>query len=251
MRGMVSLAEIERNDYNLNIPRYIDTSEAEDLQDIEAHLLGGIPDRDIEALRDYWQVFPTLQPELYEAGTRPGYSQMKVEASAIKPTIFAHPEFTAFTATVRVLFAEWQTTHTPGLKNIAIGDHPKTLIEELSESILQVFAQVQLIDPYAVYQHLMSYWTETMQDDVYMIAVDGWLAVTEGKPNTDLIPKLLIVNRYFSAERDAIEVLEAKRDDISRKMEELDEEHGGEEGLLVDAKNDKGKVTKVTYQQCG
>ena len=58
---MVSVAEIASNDYNLNIPRYIDSTEAEDLHDIEAHLLGGIPNYDIDALDVYWQVFPTLQ----------------------------------------------------------------------------------------------------------------------------------------------------------------------------------------------
>ena len=92
----------------------------------------------------------------------------------------------------------------------------------------------------------MSYWTETMQDDVYMIVADGWKAIADGKPNTDLIPTPLIINRYFAAERDAIEKLEAERDAISRQMEEMDEEHGGEDGLLDEAKTEKGKLTKVS-----
>ena len=62
---MVPLAEIEANDYNLNIPRYIDSTEPEDLQDIEAHLLGGIPNRDIDDLAPYWEVFPTLRQRLF------------------------------------------------------------------------------------------------------------------------------------------------------------------------------------------
>jgi type I restriction enzyme M protein len=243
---MVCRKEIERNDYNLNIPRYIDSSEPEDLQDISAHMLGGIPNADIEALAGYWEVFPTLQQEVFKAGARPGYSQMKMEASATKSTIFTHPEFTAYTQAVRDLFAGWQAAHTPRLKSIAVGDHPKALIEMLSETILQAFAQVRLIDPYDVYQHLMGYWADTMQDDVYMIAVDGWQAIADCKPNTDLIPTPLIINRYFAAERDAIETLEAARDAISRQMEEMDEEHGGEEGLLAEGKNDKGKLTKVS-----
>ena len=243
---MVSVAEIEKNDFNLNIPRYIDSSEPEDLQDIEAHLKGGIPNADIEALANYWQVFPTLQKQLFEAGARPGYSQMKVAAGEIKPAIFAHPEFAAYTQTVKAVFAKWQKANTPALKGIAIGDHPKALIEELSEAILQAFAKVQLIDPYDVYQHLMSYWTDTMQDDVYMIVADGWKATADGKPNADLIPARLIVNRYFAVERDAIEKLEAERDAISRRMEEMDEEHGGEDGLLAEAKTEKGKLTKIS-----
>ena len=107
-------------------------------------------------------------------------------------------------------------------------------------------ALAQLIDPYDVYQHLMSYWAGTMQDDVYMVITDGWKAVTDGKPNTDLIPPSFIIASYFAAERDAIETLEAERDAISRQMEEMDEEHGGEDGLLFDAKTEKGKLTKIS-----
>ncbi len=146
---MVGVAEIERNDYNLNIPRYIDSSEPEDLQDISAHLLGGIPNADIEAPADYWQVFPTLRQELFEAGARPGYSRMKVEASAIKSTIFAHPEFTAYTQAVRDLFAGWQAAHTPSLKSIAIGDHPKALIEEVDTLSARVDEHLKKMEVYA------------------------------------------------------------------------------------------------------
>jgi type I restriction enzyme M protein len=130
-------------------------------------LKGGIPNADIEALADYWKVFPTLQQELFKKHTRPGYSQMKVEPAQIKPTIFAHPEFAAYTRAVNRLFSKWQDASTPRMKGIKKGSKPKVLINELSEAILQTFAKVPLIDPYDVYQHLMSYWTDTMQDDVY------------------------------------------------------------------------------------
>src|SRR6266513_4133177 len=55
----------------------------------------------------------------------------------------------------------------------------------------------KLVDPYDVYQHLMDYWAETMQDDVYLLVLEGWKSVLDGQPNTDLIPQLLIVTRYF------------------------------------------------------
>ncbi len=97
---MVPLAEIEANDFNLNLPRYIDSTEPEDVQDIAAHLKGGIPNADIDGLAAYWQVFPSVRRELFAAADRPGYSQPKVEASQIKAAIFAHPEFTAFNQTV-------------------------------------------------------------------------------------------------------------------------------------------------------
>jgi len=249
---MVPLAEVEANDFNLNLPRYIDSTSPEDLQDIEAHLKGGIPKPDIDGLAAYWQVFPNVRRELFADADRPGYSQPKVEASQVKAAIFGHPEFTAFNQQVTQLFGTWKAANTPLLTGIKQGDRPKVLIEMLSESLLETFrsgdAIASLIDPYGVYQHLMDYWAETMQDDAWMIVSDGWKAIQDGKPNTDLIPPALIVARYFAAEQAAIEQLEAERDAISRQMEEMDEEHGGEDGLLADAKNDKGKLTKASVK---
>lgn len=234
---MVSIAEIEANDYNLNIPRYIDSTEPEDLHDIAAHLLGGIPERDIDALSAYWQIFPTLKQQLFANGQRAGYHELRVEPAQIKPTIFAHPEFVAYTEATTALFEQWRANNVPALKHLGVGSHPKQLIESLAEDILRIFASAQLIDPYDVYQHLMSYWSEVMQDDVYLLVQDGWQA------NRDLIPPPLIITRYFATEYQQIETLEAARDEISRKLEELEEEHGGEGGLLEEAKNEKGKIT--------
>lgn len=240
---LVPTAEIEANDFNLNLPRYIDSSEPEDLQDIEAHLKGGIPSGDLDALDAYWQVFPAVRHELFTSAGRPGYSTLKVDAAQIKAAIFDHPEFTAFNQRVTGLFDAWQAASLPLLMGIQVGDRPKLLIEKLSESLLESFRAAPLIDPYDVYQHLMDYWAETMQDDAWQIALEGWQAMQDGKPNTDLIPASLVVARYFAAEQAAIEQLEAERDAISRQMEEMDEEHGGEDGLLADAKTDKGKLT--------
>jgi type I restriction enzyme M protein len=245
---MVPLAEISdpKNDFNLNLPRYIDSTEPEDIQDIDGHLRGGIPNRDIDDLDRYWQVFPGVRSTLFKRGDRPGYSQIKVAIGDIKSTISGHSEFTAFNQTVTGLFGKWKKANTARLKGIAPGWKPKALIETLSEDLLETFRKARLLDPYDVYQHLMDYWAETMQDDVYMLVSDGWKAHANGKPNNDLIPQSLIVNGYFAAERDAIERLEAEREAISRQMEEMDEEHGSEEGLLFEAKADKGKLTKVS-----
>ena len=245
---MVPLAEVEDNDFNLNLPRYIDSTEPEDVQDIEAHLKGGIPQRDIDGLGAYWQVFPNLRRELFaDNALRPGYCQPTVDASKVKTTIFDHEEFTAFNQRVTTLFGEWKAANAPLLTGIQIGDRPKLLVETLSENLLESFRNApeaaSLIDPYDVYQHLMDYWDETMQDDAWMIVSDGWNALRDGKPNTDLIPTALIVARYFVAEQTAIECLETERDAVSREMEEMDEEHGGEDGLLAEGKTDKGKLT--------
>ncbi|WP_297838862.1 type I restriction-modification system subunit M [Pseudomonas sp.] len=247
---MVPLVEVASNDFNLNLPRYIDSTEPEDLQDIAAHLMGGIPNADIDGLAAYWQVFPDVRKDLFQDAERPGYCHPKVAAARVKAAIFAHPQFTAFNTLVTALFDNWKTVNTPLLTNIEQGQRPNELIETLSESLLDAFrnhaAIATLIDPYGVYQHLMDFWMETMQDDAWMISSDGWKATQAGKPNFDLIPPALIVERYFASEQQSIEALEASRDTISRQMEEIAEEHGGDDGLLAEAKNDKGKLTKVS-----
>src|SRR5205823_15121306 len=157
---MVSLAEISdpTNDFNLNLPRYIDSTEPEDLQDIEGHLRGGVPDRDIDALDGYWQVLPRVRPLLFESAGRAGYSRLTLPANALKPAILGHAEFAAFNAMVTELFAQWRKAHAPRLNAFKCGDQPKALIEALSEDLLATFGKVRLIDPYDVYQHLMDYW---------------------------------------------------------------------------------------------
>jgi type I restriction enzyme M protein len=186
---MVPLAEISdpKNDFNLNLPRYIDSAEPEDLQDIDGHLRGGIPDRDIADLDRYWQVFPNLKTTLFAPFNRPGYSTLKVAQADIKKIIFGHREFQSFEQSITKLFEKWKTAQTPVLREIRVGDKPKKLIVALAEELLDTFQKAKLVDPYDVYQHLMDYWAETMQDDSYMLVTEGWTAVLDGKPNTDLI----------------------------------------------------------------
>ena len=270
---MVPLSEISdpKNDYNLNLPRYIDSTEPEDLQDIEGHLRGGIPDRDIDALANYWKVFSSLRPLLFESAGRPGYNRLKLSVSDLKAAILGHPEFIAFRDSITALFLKWRKTSTPRLKNISIGDKPKALIETLSEDLLESFRKAPLLDAYDVYQHLMDYWTETVQDDAYMVVGGGWreaakprLIVEEKEKKTkekadftvgkqkfkaDLIPGPLLIAKYFSKEQAAIESLEAEAATIQQQLEEMAEEHGGEEGLLLGAKNEKDKLTKSSVME--
>jgi type I restriction enzyme M protein len=264
---MVALKEISDNDYNLNIPRYIDASSAEDLHDLSGHLQGGIPNADIDALSGYWQVFPSLRACLF-APARAGYSQGLVSASAVKSTILAHPEFTAFASQSLAPLNTWKSN--AKLDTIAQGDQPKAWIDRLSESLLSAYSNSQLIDKYAIYQLLMDYWAETLQDDVYVLVQDGWtagnrlreLVVTKGEklketPNlvigkakykAELIPPALIIARYFSAQQTTLEQLQSEVDNLSQQIESLIEEHSGDDGLLLDAMNDKDKVTKATVK---
>ncbi|RFC32821.1 MAG: type I restriction enzyme M protein [Candidatus Nitrotoga sp. SPKER] len=243
---MVPFAEIAdaKNDFNLNLPRYIDSTEPEDLQDIDGHLRGGIPERDLDALGDYWQVLPGVRATLF-ASLRPGYACLKLPLPEVKPAIFGHPEFTAFNQAATRRFADWRAAVTPQLTGFAKDGHPKVLIESIAEALLAGFKPAPLLDAYDIYQHLMDYWAETMQDDAYLIAADGWIAKpariveTDKKGKTkdkgwacDLIPKPFIVARYFAKEQAAIEAKQAELEAATASLAELEEEHGGEEGTL-------------------
>jgi type I restriction enzyme M protein len=263
---MVPVAEISdpKNDYNLNLPRYIDSTEVEDLQDIEGHLRGGIPNRDLDELKAYWQVIPGVRAALFE-DLRPGYSRLRIAAADIKAAIFGHSEFTAFNTKVTELFNQWKSANAPKLKGLEQDGHPKALIEDIAESLLESFDNAPLLDGYDVYQHLMDYWSESMQDDCYLIAADGWKAVptrvlvTNKKGNQvdkgwicELIPKQLVVDRYFGTYQTEINTREIALEDLGSTLTDLQEEYGGDEGVLKDVStvtecNDARHDALMTY----
>jgi len=271
---MVPVAEIAdpKNDYNLNLPRYIDSTEPEDLQDIDGHLRGGIPERDLDALGAYWKIMPDLRAALFGKFNRPGYSALKLPIAEVKPAIFGHAEFTAFTTEAKKLFTKWQTASLPQLKGFAQNGHPRPLIETIAEDLLATFKTAPLLDAYDVYQHLMDYWAESMQDDCYLIADAGWKAGAqpreirqvknkEGKLvwpekedfrkgkrrfKSDLVPAAILIARCFAAERDAIAAIEAELAGIEQQLDEKREEQSGEEGLLAEVIEGEGEKQKIT-----
>ena len=270
---MVPVAEISdpKNDYNLNLPRYIDSTKPEDLQDINGHLRGGIPDRDIDALDRYWQTIPTLRATLFKPAAHAGYCELT--GADVKSTIFGHPEFAEFRTSVQELLATWNTANRPRLTGFAQGGHPKELIEILSETLLATFARAPLLDAYDTYQHLMNQWDESIQDDCYLIAAAGWvkgaqpreIVRVKNKANrlswpephdylrgkrrfkSDLVPASILVARYFVAELEAIEALDNQLATLGQQLDEMREEHCAEEGLLAEANDGKeGEKAKIT-----
>ena len=265
---MVGMDEVEKNDFNLNLPRYIDSSTPEDQQDIDAHLNGGIPETDVLALQRYWAVCPQVQTALFKP-RRPGYLDLTVAPGAIKATIHQHPEFQAFTDAMNGHFEAWRSTNAPSLKAQQAGMHPKALIRALAEDLLQHYEHQptgeRLIDPYAVYQHLLDYWASTMQDDAYLIAEDGWKAQTyrvletkkgkDGKPGKtvdrgwacDLVPKALLVQQHFAAEQAVLNQLNADLEAAEAAMTELEEGHSGEAAAFngFDKINDKEVKSRI------
>lgn len=246
------IADEQKNNYNLNLPRYIQSTETEDIQDIEAHLRGGIPRRDIDELAAYWKVMPNIRSVLFErVADRPNYSYLQLPVTEVKSAILNHAEFIAFNTAVTKLFEQWIETNKPRLREFGQDDKPKELIRTISEDLLETFLAAPLIDAYDVYQHLMDYWAETMQDDCYILAADGWVAKTDrvlekvksGKKKgeikdkgwvCDLVPKPLIVARYFPKQQAAIDAVQGELETIQATLDELSEEYGGEEGVLKD-----------------
>ena len=268
---MVPLAEIAdpKNDYNLNIPRYIDSSEPEDIQDLNAHLHGGIPDRDLNLLSGYWGVFPLLRGQLFKPN-RPGYSNLTLEVGQVQQDILDSTEFQKFATAVRDLTTEWFTAHRDRLASIDADTKPGDLIGAISEDLLARFKPVALLDEYDVYEQLMTYWDDVMHDDVFLIMNDGWLdasiprkviedkdrKLTEtpdlvvgsgrgaAKYKMDLIQPTLVVARYFADEQAKLDDLTAAAEEAARAVEEYVEEHAVEEGLLAEAMQDD-KLSKV------
>lgn len=268
---MVPLSEIENagNDFNLNIPRYIDSSEPEDIQDLHAHIHGGIPQRDIDALEPYWSAFPSLRHQLFRP-LREGYVELAVDPQEVHATIAQSAEYLAFSSAVSDLLSEWWTGHKERLAEITSTTRPAELINDLSEDLLDILRPRPLVDEYAVYGQLMSYWNQTMHDDVALVMGAGWaeavkprktienkdrklaetpdLVVGAGrraiKLKMDLVPPSLIVSRYFAAEEAKLTQLLAAVEASAEAVEEFVEENSSEEGLLSDLMDD-GKVGKA------
>jgi type I restriction enzyme M protein len=271
---MVPIAEIvsDQNGGNLNLPRYIDSAEPEDLQDIEAHLKGGIPATDIDALSRFWEAMPGLRAALFARHERAGYLNAIPAPEEVRGAIMQHPDFLALTAKLDQVFGDWRDANIATMRGYGPGQHPKDLIDTLSEDLLARFNAAPLLDGYDAYQHIMTYWSDTMQDDAYQITSDSWAAakvmreiikVKDGDKMVwpevpdlllkagratrafvaEVIPPPLVVARFFKAEKDALDALEAALEDVEQRIAALDEEHSGEDGLLAECRNGKGKIT--------
>ncbi|BAV94593.1 type I restriction-modification system, DNA-methyltransferase subunit M [Ichthyobacterium seriolicida] len=253
----VKFDEIEKNEFNLNIPRYIDTQEEEDIQDLNAHLSGGIPNEDIERLNHFWEVYPSLKSDLF-ALLRDGYSKLNVQASEIKNTIYNHREFTGYSDELNGVFTSWKDKVYQNLQDINNTTAPKKLADLISETLLNEYHNKPLVDKYNMYQHLMDYWNDTMKDDVYLLVEDGWISKTKriteknkkGKEidkgwTCDLIPKQLVIDKHLSSEQYELNDLNTKLESTQAEITSYQEEHAGDEGLLSYATNDKGTITKA------
>ena len=250
-----------KNAYNLNIPRYIDSSESEDLQDLEAHLHGGIPTADVDSMEKYWTHFPNLKKKLFSP-LRDGYYKLNIDKNDVRSTVYADEEFSVYAEQIDAAFDSWRQEVDAGLRTIDDSVESKKYIIVLSELLISKFENIALVDKYDVYQVLLSYWQETMADDVFVLVQDGYEAgretedvyeVTEDKKTKKekrkykgwdgkLIPKSLIEVQYFAAERAKIDEAQAVVDETQSKLDEMVEEQTAEDGVLFDYLNDNNAV---------
>lgn len=191
---VVSRDEIRANDYNLNIPRYVDSSEAAESWDIYASMFGGLPVSEIDELKEYWRAFPALRSALFENASSE-YCKLIVED--IKKAIKEH-------ADVKNFESEFQT---------AFGDFDKYLYDELiakmeslsiskteeilSENIFARMTDMPLVDKYEAYQLLDDDWTK--------IAVDLEIIQTEGFSATKVVDPNMVVKKKGNVEQEVQE----------------------------------------------
>ena len=157
----------------------------------------------------------------------------------MRSVILEHEEFKAYAGRIRLVLDVWRQEHAPRLRRLEVGDLPKVLIRELSEDLLRRFSGLPLLDRYAVYQCLMDYWDEVMQDDVYLVVTEEWseaarpralvpvrgkgtsetadLTVKRKKYRMDLVSPGLVVARYFTAERATVDRLRTEEEEIARE----------------------------------
>ena len=248
---LVEWDEIERNDYNLNIPRYIQPKDTEIQHDIEAHLHGGLPAYDVDEMQEYWKACPSLKASLFKDEGN-GYYTLKPAKADIAHTIENEQSYINQSGQFAYLLGQWGSEVMPKMKSIGQGARPKELIADWSELLLNdVKGRSGLVDAYEVYDVLLNYWADVMQDDCYMIANDGWTypevrAFKQGKGDKkkaimydeivcDLLPVNILLNEYFTKETEEIADLSAQ---IEQKQSELDE-------LLESAGEDEDEQNEV------
>jgi len=259
---------LEENDGNLNIPRYIPKVDDTLPQNIAAHLNGGIPKTDIDSLEKLWTVAPELKSVLFSAqDAEHSIYKLAVASDDIEETIYQDAAIVAEKdKELVVTFSSWRDEVREILLNITSDTSPKVLIRGISGKVLAAYHDSRLLDKYDVYDCLLNYWNEKLQDDVYAIKVNGYEAGREidyeyaKKKAKDengetisvddkskvksfdgaLIPRTIIERTYFADECAAITSLEEQCGIIESELDEMREEESGEEGLLLEVLNENG-----------
>lgn len=247
----VSRQTIRDNGYNLNIPRYVDSSAEAESWDIYASMFGGIPNTEIDALANYWAAFPTLRAELF-AGNDTPYSALSAEN--VKETIADNTDVQHFINRFNTAFASL-----PAYLKEELIDNMLTLKVQQQENKISIdifdrLADIPLINKYQAYQLLDDQWTKTATD-LEIIQTEGFEATKVVEPNMVIkkkdgkdeevqdgwmgrvIPFSLVQYTLLKPQYDKLKQVEA---DLEKTLSEKDEllekliETGEGENLLND-----------------
>lgn len=269
----VSFEEIEQNDGNLNVPRYIQKIDNSLPQNIESHLNGGIPKFDIDSLDKLWSVSPELKKKLFKMkDAEHDICELNVAPDATEEVIAEDQDIIKETnMELNVSFAKWQKIAQEKLLTINQDTAPKSLIRELGFAMLKSYAEAKILDNYDVYDVLLNYWNEKLQDDVYVIKSLGYEAgreidytyATKARKDAEgneikienknkiksfdgaLIPREILEKEYFNDELEDLANLTSQAESISAELNEMVEEQAGEDSLFDEVLNEKGdSVTK-------
>ena len=276
---MATFEEIKKHKYNLNLSRYITPRDTDIHQDIDAHLHGGIPETDIERLHSLWAICPTLRKRLFTPmPKRKGFYTLSVATEQVKDTILADKSFILQNEDYHSTISRWIDAVRPEWIALASGCKPKQLIGVWSQLLQDLASQAHcLVDAYEVYNQLLNYWNDIMQDDLFLIAHSGWSAKAEApqvvdkkaekarsedddSPKamktkdkyiyselvTDLLPVTIIIDEYFAKEKAAIEEREQAREELLQLQANIvaDYEEDFDESYF-----DKQKFTKANLKK--
>ncbi len=271
---IVPYSKIENeNSGNMNVPRYIRRIDDTLPQNITAHLRGGIPQFDIESLDRLWSVSPALKDAVFTCtDAEHGIYQLAVSSDKIEDIFNSDSGLLAEKQKDgTVIFEDWKNCVRDILLNISANTEPTMLIRELGDMILQAYSDSALLDNYDIYDCLMNYWNEKLQDDVYAIRAYGYevareiehVYVTKKQKNENghtvtvadklkvksfdgyLIPRDIIERIYFADLIAELQMLISQRDTIEADMETMREEESGDDGLLKETLSSKGELPKA------
>lgn len=259
---------LKDNDGNLNVPRYIQKIDDTLPQNIAAHLFGGIPANDVDSLVKLWTISPQLKEKIFVHSNE----KYKIYDFALSPAEIENIVVTdeniksAKINEVEKLFEIWKDFAKNILLNVDENTNPKDLIRKISLELLEIYEPAAMLDNYAVYDCLLNYWLEVLQDDIYAIKSDGYETAgrtiqyakkkkkdksgneTEVDDLTkftgETIPKEIIESEYFSDELQALNLLVDKSAEMDSELEEMREENSGDDGLFAEVLSDTGTISK-------
>ena len=259
---VVTRDEIRRNEYNLNIPRYVDSSEAPVKYDIYSTMFGGIPNSEIADLREYWDAFPTLQQEVFTPEQDCPYSTVKVDniVEAIKANSHVQDfktRFSAAFADFKDMLHQRLIDHVEDVKEVVESDN-------ISADIFRRTENLPLVDKYAAYQILADNWQGIM-GDVEIIQTEGFGACNVVEEKTKMvkdkngveqevadglkgriIPFDLVQKTLFQSDLDAIAALQSRVEAIDGELDAARDELLGMEDTdkYFDAEKDNAFIPK-------